>query len=86
MPVSLEDAVRNMALIDAILPLVERPLPSGLDYADAYLEIARRLSGWGRQTRPPLWGDRLARWAEETAKIMETWVAACRYLAPKDQA
>jgi hypothetical protein len=72
----------GMALLDAMLPLLEDPVAPADSYADAYLGLAGRLTDWARTARAPLWRDALPQWADATAATMDAWVEACRRVAP----
>jgi hypothetical protein len=72
----------GMALLEALLPMLEAPARPAKSYADAYLEVANALTDHARTVRPALWGDGLPAWADSTAASMEAWVKACRLLEP----
>jgi hypothetical protein len=71
-----------MALLDAMLPLLEAPVAAGQSYEHVYLDLAGRLTDWARTATAPLWGDELRQWTDATAGTMEAWVHACRQLDP----
>lgn len=67
-------------LLEAMLPLIEAPLPAANSYDHAYRQIADSLTDWARTAHAALWGDNLPRWADETADTMNAWCDACRAL------
>lgn len=70
-----------IALIEELLPLIERPLSPAVGYDEAYLELAERLEEWAHGPRKFLWSEDLTPYCEKLAALMRTWVAACRQIA-----
>ncbi|NEN94434.1 MAG: hypothetical protein F6K50_02500 [Moorea sp. SIO3I7] len=76
----LWNELAGMVVIDDMLPLLEKPLPTATTYSEAAVCLASWIMEWSHRQKGFLWDAALEQYFSNVARNIELWVSVCREL------